>query len=41
MWLELMGYSHNGTAFMITAFTVGMCFGNLFGGWFGDRMAKR
>lgn len=41
MWLELVGFSHGGTAALLTAFAVSMCLGGLFGGWLGDRMAKR
>lgn len=39
MWLELIGFSHQTTAFLLSCFAVFNSFGALFGGYFGDRMA--
>ncbi|GJP40943.1 hypothetical protein CLOM_g601 [Closterium sp. NIES-68] len=41
MWLELLGFSHASTAFLLSVFTVACSLGGLFGGWFGDVMARR
>ncbi|XP_059318042.1 uncharacterized protein LOC132068461 [Lycium ferocissimum] len=40
MWLELIGFSHNATAFLWTSFNVAQSFGALFGGTMGDVLAK-
>lgn len=41
MWLELTGFSHKKTAFLITLFVIGNSFGGLFGGRVGDALSKR
>ncbi|KAK9233627.1 hypothetical protein WN943_023878 [Citrus x changshan-huyou] len=41
MWLELIGFSHGLTAFLMTLFTIAGSLGGLFGGWMGDTLAKR
>ncbi|KAF8019059.1 hypothetical protein BT93_H3819 [Corymbia citriodora subsp. variegata] len=41
MWLELIGFSHNTTAFLMTIFIIAGSLGGLFGGWMGDTLAKR
>ncbi|KAL9461986.1 hypothetical protein AB3S75_000053 [Citrus x aurantiifolia] len=41
MWLELSGFSHGSTAFLLTLFTIAGSLGGLFGGWMGDTLAKR
>ncbi|GFS46773.1 major facilitator superfamily protein [Actinidia rufa] len=41
MWLELIGFSHEKTAFLISLFVVGSSLGGLFGGWMGDKFSKR
>lgn len=41
MWLELIGFSHGLTAFLMTLFTIAGSLGGLFGGWMGDALAKR
>ncbi|KAG6660955.1 hypothetical protein CIPAW_03G140900 [Carya illinoinensis] len=41
MWLELLGFSHEKTAFLWTILVVGASFGGLFGGRMGDILAKR
>ncbi|KAK0607396.1 hypothetical protein LWI29_014259 [Acer saccharum] len=41
MWLELIGFSHKLTAFLMTLFTIGGSLGSLFGGKMGDVLAKR
>ncbi|KAK6940145.1 Major facilitator superfamily [Dillenia turbinata] len=41
MWLELMGFSHGKTAFLIAMFVVASSLGGLFGGWMGDVLSKR
>lgn len=41
MWLELIGFSHETTAFIMTLFVVSGSLGGLFGGWMGDILAKR
>ncbi|XP_037494907.1 uncharacterized protein LOC105628061 isoform X2 [Jatropha curcas] len=40
MWLELIGFSHEKTAFLMTLFTIGGCLGSLFGGIMGDILAN-
>ncbi|XP_052190050.1 uncharacterized protein LOC127799872 isoform X2 [Diospyros lotus] len=40
MWLELAGFSHERTAFLIGTFVVGSSLGGLFGGWMGDKLSK-
>ncbi|KAJ9177610.1 hypothetical protein P3X46_012812 [Hevea brasiliensis] len=40
MWLELIGFSHEKTAFLMTLFVIACSFGGLFGGWMGDILAK-
>lgn len=40
MWLELTGFSHTETAFLIGLFTVGSSIGGLFGGWLGDKLSR-
>jgi len=37
MWLELTGFSHMDTAFLMGLFTIGSSIGGLFGGYLGDR----
>ncbi|XP_048141547.1 lincomycin resistance protein-like isoform X3 [Rhodamnia argentea] len=41
MWLELIGFTHITTAFLMTMFIVAASLGGLFGGWMGDMLAKR
>ncbi|KAH6808169.1 Major facilitator superfamily protein [Perilla frutescens var. frutescens] len=41
MWLELMGFSHETTATILTLFSVATSLGALFGGKMGDVVAKR
>ncbi|XP_050206048.1 uncharacterized protein LOC126655790 isoform X2 [Mercurialis annua] len=41
MWLELVGFSHEKTAFLLTLFQIGSSIGGLFGGMMGDILAKR
>ncbi|KAI3706152.1 hypothetical protein L1987_76410 [Smallanthus sonchifolius] len=41
MWLELMGFSHKNTAFLIFLFVIGNSVGGLFGGRAGDVLSKR
>ncbi|CAI0374696.1 unnamed protein product [Linum tenue] len=41
MWLELVGFSHEKTALLMTFFTVAISIGALFGGIMGDALAKR
>lgn len=41
MWLELVGFSHEKTAFLRTILVIGVSLGGLFGGWMGDILAKR
>ncbi|XVF61653.1 hypothetical protein PTKIN_Ptkin08bG0147600 [Pterospermum kingtungense] len=41
MWLELTGFSHEITAFIMTLFVVSSSLGGLFGGKMGDVLAKR
>ncbi|KAI7748233.1 hypothetical protein M8C21_031519 [Ambrosia artemisiifolia] len=41
MWLELTGFSHKNTAFLIFLFVVGNSLGGLFGGRAGDVLSKR
>ncbi|OWM79941.1 uncharacterized protein LOC116203809 [Punica granatum] len=41
MWLELMGFSHNKTAFLIALFVVSSSLGGLFGGKMGDFLSLR
>lgn len=41
MWLELTGFSHEKTAFLIGMFVVGNSLGGLFGGRMGDILSKR
>lgn len=41
MWLELIGFSHEETAFLCTIFVIGVSLGGLFGGGLGDILAKR
>nr|GEU93507.1 major facilitator superfamily [Tanacetum cinerariifolium] len=41
MWLELTGFSHKETAFLMTLFVIGNSVGGLFGGWAGDVLSKR
>nr|XP_023875646.1 uncharacterized protein LOC111988113 isoform X3 [Quercus suber] len=41
MWLELVGFSHEKTAFLSTIRVIGVSLGGLFGGWMGDILAKR
>jgi hypothetical protein len=39
--LELVGFSHEKTAFLRTILVIGVSLGGLFGGWMGDIIAKR
>ncbi|XP_031384530.1 uncharacterized protein LOC116198504 isoform X1 [Punica granatum] len=41
MWLELIGFSHKKTAFLMTLFIIASSLGGLFGGRMGDVLAKR
>ncbi|KAI3757371.1 hypothetical protein L6452_04908 [Arctium lappa] len=41
MWLELTGFSHKKTAFLISLFVIGNSLGGLFGGRVGDLLSKR
>ncbi|KAK9990221.1 hypothetical protein SO802_025206 [Lithocarpus litseifolius] len=41
MWLELVGFSHEETAFLWTILVIGVSLGGLFGGRMGDIVAKR
>ncbi|KAK6238014.1 hypothetical protein QUC31_003483 [Theobroma cacao] len=41
MWLELIGFSHETTAFIMTSFVISNSLGGLFGGRMGDILAKR
>lgn len=41
MWLELIGFSHKLTAFLMTLFVVACSLGGLFGGKLGDILARR
>ncbi|CBI40991.3 unnamed protein product, partial [Vitis vinifera] len=41
MWLELIGFSHKKTAFLMTLFVISGSIGGLFGGKMGDVLAKR
>ncbi|CAN1338291.1 hypothetical protein LINPERPRIM_LOCUS37999 [Linum perenne] len=41
MWLELIGFSHEKTAVLMTLFTVAISIGGLFGGKMGDILAKQ
>ncbi|KAF0913183.1 hypothetical protein E2562_020349 [Oryza meyeriana var. granulata] len=41
MWLELIGFSHKDTAFLMTIFWVASSFGGLLGGKMGDFLAVR
>ncbi|KAK8466849.1 hypothetical protein PHAVU_008G172800 [Phaseolus vulgaris] len=40
MWLELIGFTHNKTAFLIALFVVASSIGGLFGGKMGDILSK-
>ncbi|KMT08800.1 hypothetical protein BVRB_6g135240 [Beta vulgaris subsp. vulgaris] len=41
MWLELIGFSHKTTAFLMTIFVVSASVGGLFGGKMGDILSRR
>ncbi|XP_065847276.1 uncharacterized protein [Euphorbia lathyris] len=41
MWLELIGFSHDETAFLIALFVIASSFGGLFGGKMGDILSIR
>lgn len=41
MWLELTGFSHEKTAFLIALFVIGSSLGGLFGGKMGDILSTR
>ncbi|KAF3445801.1 hypothetical protein FNV43_RR10978 [Rhamnella rubrinervis] len=41
MWLELTGFSHNKTAFLIGLFVIATSLGGLFGGTMGDILSMR
>ncbi|WCJ44486.1 Major facilitator superfamily protein [Euphorbia peplus] len=41
MWLELIGFSHDETAFLIALFVIAGSFGGLFGGKMGDILSTR
>ncbi|KAG8632950.1 hypothetical protein MANES_18G068400v8 [Manihot esculenta] len=41
MWLELIGFSHEKTAFLIALFVIASSFGGLFGGKMGDILSTR
>ncbi|XP_031736341.1 protein spinster isoform X2 [Cucumis sativus] len=40
MWFELIGFSHNGTAVLLSLFAVGCALGSLLGGLIADRLSK-
>lgn len=40
MWFELIGFSHNGTAVLLSLFAVGCALGSLLGGIIADRLSK-
>ncbi|XP_043721414.1 uncharacterized protein LOC122668911 isoform X2 [Telopea speciosissima] len=40
MWLELIGFSHKQTAFLMSMFVVSLSLGGLFGGKMGDILSK-
>ncbi|KAA0045888.1 protein spinster-like [Cucumis melo var. makuwa] len=40
MWFELIGFSHNGTAVLLSLFAVGCALGCLLGGLIADRLSK-
>ncbi|XP_073004137.1 uncharacterized protein [Typha latifolia] len=40
MWLELIGFTHKGTGFLMTLFSVATSLGGLFGGKMGDFLAR-
>ncbi|EEF37226.1 carbohydrate transporter, putative [Ricinus communis] len=39
MWFELIGFSHNSTAFLLSLFAVGCALGSLIGGLIADRLS--
>ncbi|KAI9200774.1 hypothetical protein LWI28_013078 [Acer negundo] len=41
MWLELIGFSHEKTGFLIALFVIAGSLGGLFGGWMGDYLSTR
>ncbi|KAL2633119.1 hypothetical protein R1flu_004598 [Riccia fluitans] len=41
MWLELIGFSHEVTAVLMTCFVVSCSIGGLFGGWLGDYLSVK
>lgn len=41
MWLELIGFGHNGAASLMVIFSSSCGIGALFGGWCGDRFEQR
>ncbi|XP_058085803.1 uncharacterized protein LOC131233190 [Magnolia sinica] len=41
MWLELIGFSHKETAFLMSMFVIAFSLGGLFGGKMGDILSKR
>ncbi|GAV59264.1 MFS_1 domain-containing protein [Cephalotus follicularis] len=41
MWLELIGFSHKKTAFLLALFVIAGSFGGLFGGRMGDYLSTR
>ncbi|XP_021638211.2 uncharacterized protein LOC110633772 isoform X1 [Hevea brasiliensis] len=41
MWLELIGFSHEKTAFLLASFVIAGSFGGLFGGKMGDILSTR
>lgn len=40
LWLELIGFSHEQTAFLTGLFVIAASFGGLFGGYMGDTLAR-
>ncbi|XP_022971686.1 protein spinster isoform X1 [Cucurbita maxima] len=40
MWFELIGFSHNSTAVLLSLFAVGCALGSLMGGLIADRLSK-
>lgn len=40
MWLQLVGFGHNGAASLMGIFAAGCAVGALFGGWMGDRAER-
>lgn len=41
MWLELVGFSHEESALLIAAFSLGNSLGSYIGGWLGDIASQK